>query len=78
LGESLAEILREGTRREEERRRDRLSRLRGMAVGAGLAALAPLAARAASGRVKRRLAKAAVKHAAKGPARAVRNMASRG
>jgi hypothetical protein len=36
LGESLAEILREGATRGEERRRERLSRLRGVAVGAAL------------------------------------------
>ena len=47
-------------------------------MGAGLAALAPVAARAAGGPLKRRLAKGAVKHVAKKPARAVRDLSSKG
>ena len=81
LRDSVAQVLREaaeGTTRPEPRRTGRLSGMRGVAVGAGLAALVPVAARAARGPLKRKLAKGAVKHVAKKPARAVRDLSSKG
>jgi uncharacterized membrane protein len=49
-----------------------LSGMKGVAAGAGLAALAPLAAKGAGSAVRRRMAKGAVKNAAKKPAAAMK------
>jgi hypothetical protein len=80
LGEFIAQVLREATgepEQEKRRRGSRLSGMRGVVLGAGLFAAVQLGAKAAGGsKFKRRLAKAAFKHAAKKPVKAVRGMAS--
>ena len=81
LSAFIAEVLREAngepSPKEKQRRRPRLSGMRGVVVGAGLLAAVQIGAKATGGsKFKRKLAKAAFKHAAKKPVKAMRGMAS--